>query len=335
MPKARTLPTMGQPQPGRPIAPAQAATQADGPRTLIGALLVPIEQIAPDPDQPRHDMGGDRLADLAASLKEYGVLQPLLVREAGLLDDGRTRYMIVAGGRRYAAAQQAGLVRLPIVVRESEGATLRVTQLIENVQRQDLAPLEEARAVQELMDADGLTAAALATRLHISPQKVRDRVLLLSDQVMADAVQRGQITPTTARDVLRMADETQVPLRVSIAEGDRIDGAAIQTARARAAASGVVNPRSKGGGRSVRAHPPKDAGTPAQEHTAYVPDPVQGLYEAFKGWEAQVSHLAPHDLQRLVGLIRDDMQSFIASVTEMTSNERDGAIEAVRTGDTL
>ncbi len=335
MPKVRTLPAMGQPQPGRPIAPAQAATQADGPRTLIGALLVPIAQLVPDPDQPRRDMGDERLVELAASLKEYGVLQPLLVRDAGLLDDGRTRYMIVAGGRRYAAAQQAGLARLPVVVRETAGATLRVTQLIENIQRQDLAPLEEARAFQELMDADGLTAAALATRLHISPQKVRDRLLLLSDQVMADAVQRGQITPTTARDVLRMADETQVPLRASIAEGDRIDGVAIQTARARAAASGVVNPRSKGGGRSVRAHPPKDAGTPAQEHTPYVPDPVQGLYEAFKGWEAQVSHLVPHDLQRLVGLIRDDMQSFIASVTEMTSNERDGAIEAVSTGDTL
>ena len=335
MPKARTFPTIGQPQPGRPIAPAQAATQADGPRALIGALLVPIEQITPDPDQPRKDHGAESLGTLADSLASYGVLQPLLVREAGLLDDGRTRYMIVAGGRRYAAALLAGLARLPLLVRESEGATLRITQLVENIQRQDLTPLEEARAFQELMDADGLTAAALATRLHISPQKVRDRLLLLSDQVMADAVQRGQITPTTARDVLRMADETQVPLRASIAEGDRIDGVAIQTARARAAASGVVNPRSKGGGRSVRAHPPKDAGTPAQEHTAYVPDPVQGLYEAFKGWEAQASQLVPHDLQRLVGLIRGDMQKIIAIVTEMTFNERDGAIEAVRTDDTL
>jgi len=326
------IPSLGR---GQAAHPAGSPVTREGERVLPGAMSVPIEQVVPDPNQPRRDMGDERMAELAASLTEYGVLQPLLVREAGLLDDGRTRYIIIAGGRRYAAALLAGLARLPLLVRESEGATLRITQLVENIQRQDLAPLEEARAFQELMDTDGLTAAALATRLHISPQKVRDRLLLLSDQVMADAVQRGQITPTTARDVLRMADETQVPLRASIAEGDRIDGAAIQTARARAAASGVVNPRSKGGGRSVRAHPPKDAGTPAQEHTAYVPDPVQGLYEAFKGWEAQASQLVPHDLQRLVGLIRGDMQKFIAIVIEMTSNERDGVIEVERTGDTL
>ncbi len=261
----------GRGQGGRPAPGVDAARQSHGPRILPGAMSVPIEQLVPDPDQPRRDMGGDRLTDLAASLKEYGALQPLLVREDGYLDDGRTRYMIVAGGRRYAAALLAGVTRLPVVVKETEDAALRMTQLVENIQRQDLAPLEEARAFQELMDAEGLTAAALATRLHISPQKVRDRLLVLTDQVMADAVQRGQITSTTARDVLRMADEAQVPLRARMAEGERVDGATIQAARAQAAVSGIANQRSKGGGRSARSRPPTEPGPPAQEHTAYVP----------------------------------------------------------------
>jgi len=262
MPKARTLPTMGRPQPGRPIAPAQAATQADGPRALLGALVVPIEQIAPDPDQPRRDMGDERLVELAASLTEYGVLQPLLVRDAGLLDDGRTRYMIIAGGRRYAAAQQAGLARLPVVVRESEGATLRVTQLIENVQRQDLAPLEEARAFQELMDAEGLSAEKLGARLHISGQRVRDRLLLLTNQRVSDAVQRDQIPVTVATEILRLPDEGQRQLTPRIDAGEALDRATVRAVRDTLKTAGVANPRAKGGGR-----PKKGPQSPPQATT--------------------------------------------------------------------
>jgi len=243
---------IGRVQAERPPAPRETARQADGPRTLQGALLVPIEQIVPDPDQPRRDMGGDRLAELAASLKEYGVLQPLLVREAGLLDDGRTRYMIVAGGRRYAAAQQAGLARLPLVVRESEGATLRVTQLIENVQRQDLAPLEEARTFQELMDAEGLNAERLGARLHKSGQYIRTRLLLLSDQVVADAVARAQITPTVAREALRLPTEGRTEIRRRIEAGEAVGAVDVQRARDIAKAAGLTNPRTKGGGRAAR-----------------------------------------------------------------------------------
>ncbi len=278
MPKARTLPTMGQPQPGRPIAPAQAATQSDGPRTLQGALLVPIEQVTPDPDQPRKDHGGpvsghsrdESLAALADSLTTYGVLQPLLVREAGLLDDGRTRYMIVAGGRRYAAALLAGLARLPVVVRDTEGAMLRLTQLVENIQRQDLAPLEEARAFQELMDAEGLRAPDLSKRLHISAQTVRDRLLLLSDQPIADAVQRGQIGTAVARDILRAAPAPQAALRARVDAGEAVTRTDVQDARAGAEAAGVTNPRKTGGGRRPR-RPPAPSVDSTGEHNSYAP----------------------------------------------------------------
>ncbi len=273
MPKAPPPVRVGRRQadpPPTPDAPARAKT---GPRALPLAVLVPIDQIEPDPDQPRKDHGAESLTALANSLTEYGVLQPLLVRDAGERDDGRTRYIIIAGGRRYAAALLAGLPRLPVVIKNTSGAALRMTQLVENIQRQDLAPLEEGRAFQELMDADGLTAAALASRLHISPQKVSDRLLVLADQTMADAVQRGQITPTVARDVLRMAPASQAPLRARIDAGARVDGAAIQEAREDALAAGIVNPRSKGGGRAARRRPAQEAGSPPQEHTPYVPAP--------------------------------------------------------------
>ncbi len=242
----------GRVQAERPPAPEQTARQADGPRTLVGALTLPIEQLIPDPDQPRRDHGGDSLRALADSLTTYGVLQPLVVREQGTLDDGRTRYMVVAGGRRYAAALLAGLTRLPVVVKDTEGAALRMTQLVENLQRQDLAPLEEARAFKEIMDAEGLSAKALGQRLHLSGQHVRDRLLLLSDQPIADAVQRGQIGPTVARDVLHLADAAQAPLRRRISDGETLDNTDVKHARAAATAAGMTNPRAAGGGRAAR-----------------------------------------------------------------------------------
>jgi len=271
MPKARFAPpAIGRAQEERPIAPVHAAAQADGPRALAAALALPIEQITPDPDQPRSiDHGAENLAALAASLTAYGVLQPLLVREAGTLDDGRTRYMIVAGGRRYAAALLAGLARLPVVVRDTEGATLRLTQLVENIQRQDLAPLEEARAFQELMDAEGIKVPDLSKRLHISEQTVRDRLLLLSDQPIADAVQRGQIGTAVARDILRAAPEPQAALRARVDAGEAVTRTDVQDERARAEAAGVTNPRKTGGGR--RKATPASSVDSKGEHNSYAP----------------------------------------------------------------
>jgi len=244
-----------------------AALPATLETRLVGALTVPIAQLTPDPDQPRRDHGGESLVALADSLTAHGVLQPLLVRAQGTLVDGRTRYMIVAGGRRYAAALLAGLAHLPVVVRDTEGATLRLTQLIENIQRQDLAPLEEARAFQELMDAEGLKAPDLARRLHISAQTVRDRLLLLSDQPIADAVQRGQIGTAVARDILRTAPEPQAALRAMVDAGASVTQATVKDVRTRAEAAGVTNPRKTGGGRRKRSA----AAAPGDEHNTYAP----------------------------------------------------------------
>ncbi len=267
--------------------PAPKVAPPDAERTLPGALSTPIEQLVPDPDQPRRTMDPERLAELAASLTEHGVLQPLLVRDDGYLDDGRTRYAIVAGGRRYAAAQIAGLERLPVIVRDTEGAALRLAQLVENLQRQDLDPLDEARAYKELMDAEGLSSPQLAERLHISVQTVRDRLLVLTDQPIADAVQRGQIGTSAARDILRAAPEPQAELRARVTAGEAVTKTAVKEARERAQEAGTVNPRKTGGGRKKAAPPATDEG---EKHTGYAPsvvDAMRVLYDQLRTKDLQ------------------------------------------------
>ena len=218
-------------------------------RRLPGAMEVPIEQVAPDESQPRQDWEAaetqQRLDELAESIREFGILQPILVREADTLDDGRQRYLIIAGARRREAAARAGLATLPVVIRGEEAARIRVLQLIENLQRQSLNKLDEGRAFQELMDVEELTPPQLAQRLHISAQHVRDRLRVLADQVLADAVQRGQIPMTAARDIKKLPDEAALHFRARILAGERLRINDVEVVRANLAAAGIINPRRK------------------------------------------------------------------------------------------
>jgi len=223
-------------------------------RRLVGAKEVPIDQVVPDPAQPRRDWvqadGTRRLEELAGSIREFGLLQPVLVFEDGTIDDGRPCYRIIAGARRRIASERAGLTMIPVVVREASGR-LRYLQLQENVQRQDLAPLDEARAFQELLDLgrhedEGLTAQSLAARLSISGQHVRDRLRLLTDQVLADAVERRQISASAAREIMKLPDEEIPAFRERVRRGEHLQTNDVATARARLAAAGVVNVRRKG-----------------------------------------------------------------------------------------
>jgi hypothetical protein len=118
-----------------------------------------------------------------------------------------------------------------------------VLQLIENLQRQQLAALDEARAYQELMEIQGLTTGAVAARLHISTQTVRDKLRLLRDQVLADAVERRHIAATVAREINKLPDDVAEDLRRRIQAGERFQVADIAEIRAHLAAAGVVNPR--------------------------------------------------------------------------------------------
>jgi len=191
-----------------------------GDRDLIGAREVDIAQISPDPAQPRKRMDPARLTELAASIAKDGVLQALLVREDGLRDDGDMRYIIIAGGRRYAAIALAidgamdeetrrRLARVPVVVRNTEEAERRVLQLVENLQREELPPVEEARALKELMRLEGLTSYGAAERIHRSQGYVDERLRLLRHEEVEEAVEAGVLTQSAAAAVasLPSADE--------------------------------------------------------------------------------------------------------------------------------
>ncbi len=244
------------------------------PVRLPGALELPIDQIAADPRQPRQDWehhdGEQRLADLADSIAEFGVLQPLLVRPAQVEEEGPP-YWLVAGNRRFEAARRAGLSTVPVIVRDTDTVELRILQLTENLLRQDLAPLDEARAYQELMELESLSPRQLGTRLHISDQQVRLRLRLLSDQVLADGVERRQISANTARLIQQLPDEEQLPFRERVRLGERLQGNDLAPVRARLLAEGAIHPR--------RTRPPGgrvwDAATPVPTRDDTNPDHIE------------------------------------------------------------
>jgi len=226
-------PAIGRAQPPRPDAPAGARAHVAGERPLRGALSVPIDQVVPDPEQPRRDRDPERLADLVASVKDDGILEPLVVREVGYLNDGRTQYMVIAGGRRYAAAQQAGLTHLPVWVRESEGATTRVLQLIENIHREDLTPLDEGQALAEILTLTEQDMSNLAITIHRSVTYVSDRVLLAKHADVADALRRKAISASTAVEIAREDDPERRSALLADARVGRLSKQDVQHARQR------------------------------------------------------------------------------------------------------
>ena len=132
--------------------------------------LIPIDQIDPNPDQPRQVMGD--LSELMASIAEKGILEPLIVRQRG------DRFQIIAGERRYQAASQVGLRDLPVVIREVDETEMLELALIENLQRKDLTAFEEAEALQGLADRCGYTHEDLARRLGKSRSAVTESLSL-------------------------------------------------------------------------------------------------------------------------------------------------------------
>jgi ParB family chromosome partitioning protein len=139
--------------------------------------MIPVEEIEPNPNQPRQSLGD--LAELTASIREKGVLEPLLVRRAG------TGYQIIAGERRFRAAQEAGLSELPCVVRDSSDAETMEIALIENLQRKDLTPFEEADGLKVLAEKYGYTHEDMAEKLGKSRSTVTESLSLtaMPDQV--------------------------------------------------------------------------------------------------------------------------------------------------------
>jgi ParB family chromosome partitioning protein len=167
---------------------------ADSAGSPVGRL-VPIELIDPNPDQPRQVMGD--LSELVASISEKGIIEPLIVRPRG------KRFQIVAGERRYQAAVRAGLDELPVIVREVDDAEVIELALIENLQRKDLTPFEEAEALHGLAEKCGYTHEALAGRLGKSRTSITESLALVA-------------MPETVRDLCRLADISSKSLLLQV-----------------------------------------------------------------------------------------------------------------------
>src|SRR6266567_8919849 len=169
----------------------------DRPVSSESAYEVEIDLIEPSPMQPRSRFDEVRLNELAQSITANGVVQPLLVRRYG------ARYELIAGERRWRAAQQAGLTRIPVVVRDVPDDKLLELALIENIQREDLNAIEEAHAYKKLIETIGLTQELLAERVGRDRSYITNylRLLRLPDDIQ-QLVQEGKLSTGHARTIL-------------------------------------------------------------------------------------------------------------------------------------
>jgi len=181
--------------------------------TNTGLLQVPAVAIAPNPKQPRSRFDDETLNELAASIREVGILQPIVVRRAG------QGYEVVTGERRLRAAKLAGLVTVPVVLRDSDDADLLREALIENIHREDLNPIELGEAFRQLLDELGLKQEELADRVGVSRSHIANTIRLLAlplevQQLLTDE----KLSAGHARALLALGDSdaiTSLSLRVA------------------------------------------------------------------------------------------------------------------------
>jgi len=184
---------------GEPVAENPVSVTGGQP-VPSGVQMVPIEALKPNPDQPRKIFEIEDLDELTASIRDKGVLQPILVRSQPGQDGV---WQIIAGERRWRASQQARLTQVPIIVREMDDLEVLEVAIIENVQRADLNPLEEAHAYSTLMDRFGRTQDAVAGIVGKSRSHVANtlRLIMLPARV-SDYVMTGKLTAGHARALL-------------------------------------------------------------------------------------------------------------------------------------
>lgn len=200
---------------GRGLSALMADLDLDGPveaKPIRERLMVPIEQITANPDQPRRHFEPAALQELADSLRQRGVLQPLIVRKH---PKDASLYQIVAGERRWRAAQMAQLHELPVIIRDLSDTEVLEVAIIENIQRADLNPIEEAASFRQLMDRFGHTQEKLAEALNKSRSHIANllRLLTLPDQIQ-DYVKEGKLTAGHARALITADNPAALARRV-------------------------------------------------------------------------------------------------------------------------
>jgi ParB family transcriptional regulator, chromosome partitioning protein len=235
----------------------------------VEIMFVPTDEIEPDPGQPRETFDREGLERLGQSLVKFGQLQPVLVRREG------SRYVLVSGERRWRAARLAGIRHVECLVCRKDD--VRSVQLIENILREDLKPIEQAKAFRAMMDREGWSIREMSRNLHLDHSRVSKalRLLKLPGKVQKD-VDAGKIPPTTAYEISKLPGPEQIPAAKAAATG-QIKGEDLRT---RAASAADVAPRT----------PAPDARTkPAVTRALTMGRPAVAWTHSTRGVHVQVS----------------------------------------------
>ena len=223
---------------------------------LRSSKEIPIELLRPNPYQPRQWFDDERLNDLVDSIREKGILQPILVRRA---KDSPNAYEIIAGERRWRAAQLAQIHQIPVIIKELTDAEALEVAIIENIQRQDLTAIEEAEGLQRLLAEFGHTQEKLAEVVGKSRSHIANTLRLLQlPQPIRQMLQDGALTAGHARALITARDPIELAKRI-VAQGLNVR----QTEKLAQEESGEPRPKSKAAGRGAGAE--KDADTLALE----------------------------------------------------------------------
>jgi ParB family chromosome partitioning protein len=264
---------------GRGLSALMADVEVDVLKPKSGQrridLSLPIEKIQPNPDQPRRTFSDDNLSELAASILAKGIIQPLIVRKSPKVPN---TYEIVAGERRWRAAQMAQLHELPVLVREFDDVEVLEVAIIENIQRLDLNPVEEAAGYKQLMDKFGHTQEKLAEALSKSRSYIANllRLLHLPDEVL-NLLQSGALSVGHARALITSDNPVDLARQV-VSDGLSVRATEILVKKAAAG----DNPVPKKAASSTRNPGIKDADTRA----------LEGDLSAALGLKVSVDHSA-------------------------------------------
>lgn len=268
------------------VGPAEPAP--DTPRVAERSL--PIDRIHANPDQPRRSFNADALAELAASIREKGVIQPLIVRPSPRTPDA---FEIVAGERRWRAAQQVQLHEVPVIVRDFDDTEVLEVAIIENIQRADLNPVDEAAGYRQLMDRFGHTQDQLATALGKSRSHIANALRLLT---LPDSVRRllteGLLSAGHARALVGHDQAETIANRV-VKEGLSVR-----------AVEALTRESKPGPGRSRRAAPEKDADTRQIEAELSAALGMRVTIDHIPGTEGGTLSIRYADLGQLDDLLR-------------------------------
>jgi ParB family chromosome partitioning protein len=270
---------------GEPVAPPAAPAR--------GLVQVPVETIAPNPHQPRVTFAPDALDELRASIAEFGVLVPIIVRK--LPGEG---YELIAGERRWRASQMARLETIPAIVRRADDRESLEVAIIENLQRENLDPLEEAMGFAHLIETYGFTQERVAERVGRSRPAIANalRLLGLSDAIKA-LVRTGKLTAGHARALLALPPERREEAAARAAR----DGLSVRAVERLALAGGAKR-------RSPKAEPAAD-GSDWLERLRYRLATHVSAETSGRGGTISIRYADPDELVRIVDLLLGDAAS--------------------------